>query len=132
MSSHSEHIQGSSCPCLNTALTQAGRDPQDSSEEEDSTRVVWPPGAPGKDLQSLGGLEHEVTMTDLKIQRNNRLTATPATTGLEARLTNGNHHSSHPWGRTRSAPRTEGRGEGGIKLLGRYFPQGDKAMRKKS
>lgn len=132
MSSHSEHIQGSSCPCLNTALTQAGRDLQDSSGQKDSTRVVWPPGAPGKDPQSPGGLEHEVTMTDLKIQRNNRLTATPATTGLEARLTNGNHHSSHPWGRSRSAPRTEGRGEGGIELLGRYShrvtkPQGKRA-----
>lgn len=66
MSSHSEHIQGSSCPCLNIALTQAGRDVQDSSEQEDSTRAVWPPRGSGKDLQSLGGLEHEVTMTDLK------------------------------------------------------------------
>ena len=132
MSSHSEHIQGSSCPCLNIALTQAGRDVQDSSEQEDSTRADWPPEAPGKDLQSLGGLEHDVTMTDLKTQRNNRLTATPATAGLAARLTNGNHHSCHPWGRTRRAPRTEGRGEGGVKLLGRYShrvtkPQGKRA-----
>lgn len=52
--------------------------------------------------------------------------------GLEAKLANEHHRSSHLQGRTRMVPRTESRGEGGVALLGRYSQQGDGATRKKS
>lgn len=118
--SHSEHIQGSSFP----GITRWGpaKIPVSRRSAQERSHL----GTPGQDPQSLFGLEHESQLRPKGVKEpspTRRATASQQGQqphGLEAKLANDSHRSSHLLGRTRTAPRIKGKREGGMVLLGIY------------